>query len=80
MLFRSLLIDNFDPELGDAFVLLNWGSLSGEFNQVKLPGLSGELDWDISSLYGTGAISVVPEPGALSLVLLGAVGVFRRRK
>ena len=76
-----VLIDNFDPELGDTFDLLDWGSLTDQFNTVNLPGLSGGLTWDDSSLYSTGEITVVPEPASAVLLLSGGVLVmFRRRK
>lgn len=38
-----------------------------------LPPLSGGMTWDTTSLYSTGAVIVVPEPGGASLV--GALGL-----
>ncbi len=75
-----LLIGGFDPGLGDSFDLLDWGSLSGVFDEVNLPGLSAGLDWNISSLYTTGAISVVPEPACLAMLILGGLALIRGRK
>ena len=43
--------------------------LSGQqFQSVILPPLSGGMTWDTTSLYSTGAVIVVPEPGGASLV------------
>jgi hypothetical protein len=36
------------------------GSLSGTFNQIELPALSGSLLWNTSQLYTDGVLSVVP--------------------
>jgi len=73
-----VLYDGFNPANGNAFDLLNWGSLTGTFNTVNLPGLSGGLTWDVSALYSTGEISVVPEPATLSLLALGGLLIRRR--
>jgi autotransporter-associated beta strand protein len=67
---------------GDSFNLFD-GVLSGTFSSVSLPSLSGGLQWDTSSLYATGVISVIPEPSAFAaLAGLGVVGfaVTRRRR
>jgi len=44
-------------------------SISGEFDQVILPALGGNLAWDNSAL-SQGSISVVPEPSSALLWLL----------
>ena len=54
------LIDSFVPVSGNTFDILDWGTLSGTFDLINLPGLSAGLDWDESNLYTTGEISVVP--------------------
>jgi hypothetical protein len=51
------LIDSFTPVAGQAFDILNWGTLSGTFSTINVPTLSG-LAWDISQLYTTGVISL----------------------
>ena len=59
---------------GRSFDLLDGTAyLSGQqFQSVILPPLSGGMTWDTTSLYSTGAVIVVPEPGGASLVgLLG---------
>jgi hypothetical protein len=40
---------------------------------VILPTLSGGMSWDTTSLYSTGVVIVVPEPGTGALV--AAMGV-----
>ena len=75
------LIDGFTPGLGDAFDLLDWGSLgSDRFASVNLPTLSNGLSWDTASLYTTGTISVIPEPATVALLALGAVFLPKRRR
>jgi hypothetical protein len=51
------LINGFDPNVGDSFDILNWGSLSGTFDTLNLPALS-DLQWDTSRLYTAGILSV----------------------
>ena len=75
-----VLIDDFDPGLDDTFDILDWGSLTGKFDTVNLPGLSGGLDWDDSNLYGDGTITVVPEPASAVLLLSGGVLAMLRRR
>jgi hypothetical protein len=48
----------FAPAEGDAFDLLDWGSLTGTFSSISLPPLNG-LRWDTSQLYSNGVLSVV---------------------
>jgi hypothetical protein len=72
---------HFDPDpiltiaAGRSFDLLDGTAyLSGQqFQSVILPPLSGGMTWDTTSLYSTGAVIVVPEPGGASLV--GALGL-----
>lgn len=63
-----VLIDGFQPTLGDSFGILDFGSLSPSstgFDTVSLPVLAAGLAWDESALYGSGSLLVValPEPG-----------------
>ncbi len=83
------LLNGFMPMDGDGFDLFDWGSASGQFDQILLPSLVPGLAWDVSQLYITGAISVadppngrVPAPGSLVLVAAGlaAAVVSRRRR
>jgi T5SS/PEP-CTERM-associated repeat protein len=53
------LTSSFAPAAGNSFNILDWGTLSGTFAMVNLPGLAGGLSWNTSQLYSTGTISVV---------------------
>ena len=46
----------FTPVAGNSFDILDWGSLSGAFSSLVLPG--GGLTWDTSQLYTTGTLTV----------------------
>ena len=50
-------IDSFTPVAGQAFDILDWGTLSGTFASLDLPTLLG-LTWNTSRLYTTGTFSV----------------------
>ncbi|MBN2216037.1 MAG: discoidin domain-containing protein [Pirellulales bacterium] len=67
---------------GQVFDILDWTSLTGTFDAVNLPTLTGGLSWDVSNLYTTGELTVVPEPSTLVLVIMGMIGLLaagRRR-
>ena len=75
------LIDGFQPASGDSFDILELGSITGDFNDIVLPNLTGSLAWDVSALLTDGSIGVVPEPAAAVLLLGGlwaVVGIRRR--
>ncbi len=48
----------FEPQAGQSFDILDWGSLAGTFDAIHLPILEG-LEWNTSQLYTTGVLSVV---------------------
>jgi hypothetical protein len=52
------VINNFAPAAGDAFDILDFGSISGSF-ELDLPALGAGLAWDASELLTTGELSVV---------------------
>ncbi len=81
-ILEVLLINGFDPSLGDSFDLFNWGTIEGEFDDFVLPELATGLRWDTGDLYSTGElkISAVPEPSALALLALAVAGIACRRK
>ena len=80
---------------GDKWRLFDWalsGAPTGTFtnltggpvgNFTDLPDLSTySLAWDVSDLYVGGTISVVtvPEPGRLLMLMIGLLGMLRRRR
>jgi len=57
---QVVLIDEFAPEAGDTFDILDWGALGGTtFDAIELPELLGRLTWDLSNLYANGRIGVI---------------------
>jgi autotransporter-associated beta strand protein len=66
---------------GQSFNLFDWGTTSGSFTSVTLPGLGSGLAWDQSNLYSTGVIAVIPEPSAAALLGgFGLLALLRRRR
>jgi hypothetical protein len=53
------LVPGYRPNLGDSFDILDWGTRSGEFDTLDLPGLLGNLKWDTSRLYSDGVLAVL---------------------
>jgi T5SS/PEP-CTERM-associated repeat protein len=51
------LFNNFVPGAGQSFNILDWGTLTGTFDAIDLPTLTG-LTWNTSQLYATGVLSV----------------------
>ncbi len=51
------LLNNFTPALGATFELIQAGSIAGDFANVVLPSLNGNLTWDTSQLSVTGDLS-----------------------
>lgn len=76
------LINGYSPAYGDTFDLLDWGTLTDNGYSLTLPGLDAGLSWDQSQFGSAGTLLVIPEPQALSLVLVGlaamAIGRLRR--
>jgi hypothetical protein len=81
------LINGFIPTVGQAFDILDWGSLSGTFATLPSPA-----NWDTSDLYTLGVVKfvalgsgsgldggAVPEPTAFGLLILAALGFATRR-
>lgn len=59
---KVVLIDGYTPAEGDQVKIINWGTLTGQFQVHNLPELAEGLMWDTSALYTSGRIEVVPEP------------------
>jgi len=75
-----ITLENYAPAEGDQFDLFDFGgALSGTFT-LDLPALDNGLSWDTSMLYSHGLVSVVPEPGATVLMVLGGLALCRRRR
>jgi len=63
------LANNFSPELGDSFLLIDSPSLTGTFSSYNLPALSNGLEWQPTYTPTTFSLSVVvPEPSAILLL------------
>jgi hypothetical protein len=72
------LVNTFIPATGAAFNLFDAGAFSGTFASLNLPTLSGGLQWDTSTLYTAGVLSVsaIPEPSTYAaLAGLAALGL-----
>jgi probable HAF family extracellular repeat protein len=53
------LINSFTPQAGNSFDILDWDNLTGTFDTLALPVLSGSLVWNTDQLYTTGVLAVV---------------------
>ena len=51
------LISSYVPDVGDTFTLLTYASMTGTFDAVVLPPLSGEKSWNAPS-YGTTSLTL----------------------
>jgi autotransporter-associated beta strand protein len=47
------------PQVGDEFLILDFGSVSGEFHELILPSLDSGRYWDTTALLSSGLLSVV---------------------
>lgn len=82
------LINSFQPQLGQSFNLFDFNNTldAGAFSSITLaPGdtLDFDFTFDLSQLYNTGVITVVPEPGSISLIgaaMIGALSCRRKRR
>jgi autotransporter-associated beta strand protein len=81
------LINGFNPATGASFNLFDWGSQTGTFATLNLPGLASGLSWDTSLLYTDGVLSVtgtataIPEPSIYAALLgAAALGLAIRRR
>jgi hypothetical protein len=55
-----ILINGFDPQFGDRFDIMDWGSIIGTFATIdtSVASLNYPLAWDTSQLYLTGEVIV----------------------
>jgi hypothetical protein len=70
---------NFTPAIGDEFSLFSWGSVTSSFSQINTPALPFGESWDLSDIYTTGTVSIVPEPTSIAL-MVAAGGLLLRRQ
>lgn len=68
--FELALLDGFKPTFGDVFEILQAGTISGDFDTLRLPMLENGLWWDTSVLSTDGRLLVVPEPPTHLLLYL----------
>lgn len=74
-----VLYNGYKPTMGDSFQILR-GTMSGTFDSVNLPELSGGMYWNTSKLYSDGMVEAVPEPASMAALAVGAVAMLRRRR
>jgi hypothetical protein len=76
------LQNGFEPTIGEQFTIFNVSSLenTGTFATINVPALPAGESWNISNLYSTGTISVVPEPISMGMMLFGTAGLALRRR
>lgn len=76
---QIVLYGGYVPQFGQTFDLFD-GRFVGTFDQILLPTLSGDLQFDLSRLYSDGLVAVVPEPASLGLLALAAGGLLMGRR
>jgi cytoskeletal protein CcmA (bactofilin family) len=66
-------------QAGQSFDVLDFdpARLHGTFDQLSMPSLPQGLSWDVSQLYSTGVVSVVPEPSC-AIAAVGALAALGR--
>lgn len=74
------LADGFLPVLDDRFEFLTADSVTGTFNELILPTLSGSLAFDVQYNPAGVDLLVIPEPASLALLGGGAMLLSRRRR
>jgi hypothetical protein len=60
---------DINAQIGRTFDIFDWTGVT----PTGLFTLSSPLAWDLSKLYTSGQVTLVPEPGILSSLLLGAI-------
>ena len=74
-----VLVEGFEPGLGDTFDLLDANEMAGKFETMLLPNLRTGLVWDSSLLQGQGLLTVVPTPGSAAVLWGGLLVAIGRR-
>ncbi len=77
-----VLLDDFSLAYGDSFDLFNWdgGVPVGQFATITTNALSAGLYWETENLYTTGRLSVIPEPGVITLMVVFGSGFWFIRR
>lgn len=72
--------DGYVPQLGDEFAVFTFASSAGEFSEIITPELANGLAFDATTLYETGNLAIVPEPGSVLMLLFGVSGLVMLRR
>ena len=67
-----------DPDVGDSFNIVNYGSIIDNFN-FNLPVLDMGRDWFVDIGSNGMTLTVVPEPSSLAVLLLASAGTLLMR-
>lgn len=84
---KIVLINDFNPDPGDDFDIIDWNTLDGEFGNIDTNGavLQSGTAWSFEHLYVDGTVAVagdaaiVPLPGWSLLLLAGVIAAVRAR-
>ncbi|WP_419194046.1 glycosyl hydrolase [Novipirellula herctigrandis] len=82
-ILEIVLLDGYQPMVGDEFDILDFTSFSGTLGNIDAPSLANGLQWDVSSFGANGTIGVVsavPEPATFGLLMLGMISFVARRR
>ena len=74
------LINGFQPALGNTFILLDGGTLTGAFDTINFPALGLGLTWNYSQGPDTAFLTVVPEPSGTVIAMIGGIAAWARRR
>ena len=74
------LIEEFESSAGDSFEIITFASCSGAFDTINGLDLGGGLS--LLPVYDAGSLTLltVPEPTTLGLLMIGGLGLLRRRR
>ena len=74
------LPSGFAPTIGEQFSVFSFRSETGSFSQINAPPLPAGESWNLSGIYTTGIVTVVPEPASSVLTLASGTLLLRRRQ
>jgi len=67
------LVNGFEPQAGDSFMILTYGGHTGQFETLTLPALAGDLSWEVR--YGRSALTLAVVQQSLCVGDLDGDGV-----